>query len=87
VLLCRLFGQLPRADVAVIPPAPEHTNLLPFYWEGRLRSQGQLYLSDLSGPTFRRSRMEYLDIFLNFLKRAQFANDVFEGRTKKLGVF
>ena len=34
LLLRRLISQLPRADVAVIPAAPEHTNLLPFYWEG-----------------------------------------------------
>jgi hypothetical protein len=34
VLLRRLISQLPRADVAVIPAAPEHTNLLPFYWHG-----------------------------------------------------
>jgi hypothetical protein len=33
-LLCRLIARLPRADAAVIPAAPEHANLLPFYWHG-----------------------------------------------------
>jgi hypothetical protein len=49
VMLRRLISQLPRADVAVIPAAPEQTNLLPFYWEGFDLRVGYTYRIPLDG--------------------------------------
>lgn len=49
VLLRQLISQLPRADVAVIPAAPEHTNLLPFYWHGFDLKVGYTYRIPLDG--------------------------------------
>jgi hypothetical protein len=42
-LLAQLIDRLPRFDAAVIPAAPEHSNMLPFHWQGFRLAAGYTY--------------------------------------------
>lgn len=49
-LMRKLIKQLPRIDAAIIPAAPEETNLLPFHWDGFELQLGYTYRISLDRP-------------------------------------